>query len=198
MGEAMLLCEFLARVFAAPPDTTFVGSCRHGVGAALLAAFAKDDALGAAIQQMTGALEVSLPDEGVAEELEYVYTQLFSGVAGAETISLFASAHLEGRLFGGATGRMDAVLHELGLSVAADHHGPADHLAVQLAVLGERLGRDDTTVAQRFAEQHLRNWVPMFVPQCHARDPSGFYAGAATLVDRVTLAHASVSRAEAA
>jgi TorA-specific chaperone len=194
----MLLCELLARVFSAPPDAAFVGSCRHGVGAALLETFVADDVLRPAVRQMTDALGKSLPDAQVAAQLDRLYTRLFSGVAGPETVSLFASAHLEGRLFGDATARMDAVLTAFGLSVAADHHEPADHLAIQLAVLGELLGRDDTTAAQRFAERQVCNWVPMFAAQCGTRDPIGFYAGAATLIDLMTSFHASASRAQAA
>jgi TorA specific chaperone len=198
MGEAMLLCEFLARVFSAPPDATFVGSCRHGVGAALLATFADDDDLRPEVQQMMDALGEPLADDMMAGVLDRLYTRLFSGVAGPETVSLFASAHLEGRLFGDATARMDATLAELGMSVAADSHEPADHLAIQLAVLCELLRRDDTTIAQRFADKQMCNWVPMFANHCRSRDPGGFYAGAATLVDHITSAHATASRAAAA
>jgi TorA-specific chaperone len=198
MGEVMLLCEFLARVFSAPPDATFVASCRYGVGAALFTIFADDDALRPALQRMTDALGEPLGEDTVVEQLDRIYTKLFSGVAGLDTVPLFASAHLEGRLFGGATAGTDAALADLGMSVAADNHEPADHLAIQLAVLCELLRRDDTTAAQRFAEQQMRNWVPMFANQCRERDPGGFYAGAATLVDHVTSVRAAVSRAEAA
>jgi TorA specific chaperone len=198
MGEAMLLCEFLARVFSAAPDTTFVGSCRHGVGAALLTTLAENDAQFPAVQQMTDALAVPPAEDKVVEQLERVYTRLFSGVAGPDTVSPFASAHLEGRLFGDATAHMDVALAELGMSVAADNLEPADHVAIQLAVLCELLRRDDTMAAQRFAEQQMSNWVPMFANRCRARDPGGFYAGAATLVDHITSVHATGSRAEAA
>jgi TorA-specific chaperone len=198
MGEAVLLCEFLARVFSAPPDATFVGSCRDGVGAVLCTTLADDDALRPSVQQMTDALGGPLGDNKVVEQLDRIYTKLFSGVTGPDTVSLFASAHLEGRLFGAATAGTDAALAELGMSVAADNHEPADHLAIQLAVLCELLRRDDTIAAQRFAEQQMRNWVPLFANQCRERDPGGFYAGAATLVDHITSAHAAASRAEAA
>ena len=72
MGEAMLLCEFLARVFSAAPDTTFVGSCRHGVGAALLTTLAENDAQFPAVQQMTDALAVPPAEDKVVEQLERV------------------------------------------------------------------------------------------------------------------------------
>ena len=93
------LCEFLARVFSAAPDTTFVGSCRHGVGAALLTTLAENDAQFPAVQQMTDALAVPPAEDKVVEQLERVYTRLFSGVAGPDTVSPFASAHLQIRHF---------------------------------------------------------------------------------------------------
>jgi TorA-specific chaperone len=198
MGEAMLLCEFLARVFSAAPDATFVSSCRHGIGAALLTTLVENDAQCPAVHQMTDALAVPPAEDKVVEQLDCVYTRLFSGMAGVDTVSLFASAHLEGRLFGDATARMDVALAELGMSVAADNHEPADHVAIQLAVLCELLRRDDTMAVRRFAEQQMCNWVPKFANQCRARDPGGFYAGAATLVDHITSVHASAPRAKAA
>lgn len=198
MGEEVLLCEFLARAFSAPPDERFVGSCRHGVGAALLATLAENDTLCPAVQQMTDALGERLANDAMAATLERVYTRLFSGVAGSATVSLFASVDLEGRLFGDATARMDAALIELGMSVAVDNHEPTDHLAIQLAVLCELLRRDDATAVRRFAEQQMCNWIPRFADQCRACDPGGFYAGAATLVDQITSALATASRAEAA
>jgi TorA-specific chaperone len=86
----------------------------------------------------------------------------------------------------------------LGMSVAADTQEPADHLPIQLAVLAELLRRGDAALAHRFCEQQLRPWLPMFLDQCRARDPSGFYAGAAMVVDRVAADHVSAPRADAA
>lgn len=198
MGDVVLLCEFLARVFAAPPDAAFVRSCRDGVGGALLAMLAEDGAQYPAVRRMTDVLADPHGEDAVAEELARVYTRLFSGVAGPDTVSLYASAHLKGRLFGDATARMDGVLTALGMSVAAENSEPADHLPIQLAVLAEVLRRGDAAFAHRFCEQQLRNWLPTFLDQCRARDPSGFYAGAAKVIDRVTADHVSAPRADAA
>ena len=198
MGDAVLLCEFLARVFAAPPDAAFVRSCRDGAGGALLATLTEDGTHCLAVRRMTNALAESRDADVVAEELARVHTRLFSGVAGPDTVSLYASAHLEGRLFGDATARMNATLTGLGMSVAANSPEPADHLPIQLAVLAELLRRGDAAFAHRFCAQQLRNWLPMLLDQCRARDPSGFYTGAAMLIDRVVADRVSAPRADAA
>jgi TorA maturation chaperone TorD len=69
---------------------------------------------------MTDVLAYPRAAGAVAEALARVYTRLFNGVAGLDTVSLYASAHLEGRLFGDSTARMGSVLAARGMSVAAD------------------------------------------------------------------------------
>jgi TorA-specific chaperone len=182
MADAFALCDFLSRLFAAPPDTDFVRSCRNGAGGRLLAELADEEALRPAIQRMTAALAGPDDEQSVSKRIGQAYTLLFTGVAGPNTVSPYASAHLCGRLFGEATGRMDQILTTFGLAVVAEYREPADHLAIQLAVLRELLRRDDLAEAFQFRDQHLGNWVPAFRDLCLTRDPSGFYAGAAVVL----------------
>jgi TorA-specific chaperone len=182
MADTLELCEFLSRLFAAQPDADFVWSCRYGAGSRLLAGLANEEALRSAIQLMTSAIAGQDDEQSVSERIGQAYTLLFSGVAGPDTVSPYASVHLCGRLFGDATGRMDQILATLGLTVVTAYREPADHLAIQLAVLAELMRREDWAKARQFRDQHLANWVPVFRDQCRARDPSGFYAGGAVVL----------------
>jgi TorA-specific chaperone len=199
MADALALCDFLSRLFAAPPDADFVRSCRDGAGSRLLAELAAEEALCPGVELMSAAIAAPEDERSVSERIGQAYTLLFTGVAGPNTVSPYASVHLCGRLFGEATGRMDQILTTLGLVVVTDYREPADHLAIQLAVLAELLRRDDLAGAFQFCDQHLGNWVPAFRDLCLTRDPSGFYAGAAmVLAAGVSSGRTSLSYVKAA
>ncbi len=178
MDELPLLCEFLARVFASPPDEALIRSCQDGPARALLATLACDDTLRPPVRQMSQAVFAPRGEQTLARS----YGLLFSGAGGPATVSPYASAHLEGRLFGNAAARMDGVLRELDLSIAADSNEPSDHLSIQLTVLAELHRRAGPAAARRFRDEQLLPWAQSFCAQCHAHDASGFYAAAAALL----------------
>jgi len=178
MDETLRLCEFLARVFAAPPDERLIQSCQDGPVRSLLATLACDETLRPPIRQMSQAVFAPRGEQTLAHS----YSLLFSGAGGPATVSLYASSHLEGRMFGDATARMDCLLRELDLSIAAVTNEPSDHLSIQLSVLAELHRRTGPAAAHRFRDEQLLPWTHLFCAQCHTHDASGFYAAAATLL----------------
>lgn len=171
---ALPLCQFLARLFVAPPDEKLLESCRHGPGAQLLADCASDPALAPAASHLATAVRGS---DIVA--LSRAWTLLFSGAGGPASVPPYASAYAEGRLYGAPAARMQAELQRLDMAVAGSE--PPDHVAIQLTVLAELLWREPPEVAETFRRTELA-WLPGFCGSCITRDPTGFYAGAALLL----------------
>jgi hypothetical protein len=78
---------------------------------------------------------------------------------------------------------LNALLRRAGVSVRADVKEPADHLSIELALLG-RMTRDGASRRDRreFLDLHLLAFTPMFAIKCDDADRTGFYAAAADLM----------------
>ncbi|MDK9698316.1 MAG: molecular chaperone TorD family protein, partial [Siculibacillus sp.] len=123
----------------------------------------------------------------VAVRVATAHRRLFDGLAGPETVPPYESAHVgDGRLFGRPVAEMERLLAAHDLSVAADAHEPADHLAIELALMARLVSHDHPDRAT-FAAR-LTGWIPAFARACEAHDRAGFHAAAArllaTLVER--------------
>ncbi|MDR3535690.1 MAG: molecular chaperone TorD family protein [Acetobacteraceae bacterium] len=175
-ATALPLCQFLARLFIAPPDAKLLQSCRDGVGARLLADCAADPRFAPGTTCLMGALRANC-----IEALSNAWTLLFSGAGGPANVPPYASAYAEGRLYGAAAARMQAELSRLDLAVAGDCREPPDHVAIQLTILAELLWREPPETAEAFRRTELA-WLPAFCGSCATRDSTGFYAGAALLL----------------
>lgn len=174
------VCHLLSRVFIDPPDAAMLQSCREGAYADLLRACARDPAFAPGARRLAEVVETAeLP------ALSRSWMLLFSGAGGPATVPPYASAAEEGRLYGAATARMQALLAALDLSVAQDCPEPADHIAIQLTVLAALMARGDVAAAERFRRSEL-GWAAGFCEACAAADRTGFYAGAALLLAAVT------------
>lgn len=176
---ALPLCQFLARLFIAPPDAALLQSCSDGPGAGLLADCAADPAFAPGAARLAAALRTA-----DAASLNHAWTLLFSGVGGPSTVPPYASAYTEGHLYGAAATRMQAILARLDMAVAADCRELPDHIAIQLTVLAELLWREPPDAAEAFRRAEL-TWVSGFCRDCAAADPTGVYAAAATLLTAV-------------
>ena len=88
---------------------------------------------------------------------------------------------------------MQARLDRLGINVSDKYNEPADHLAIELDLMGSLIIRaaESTTAAQREAwlgEQesllhgHLLGWFERFEQACRAADTFGFYGASARLL----------------
>lgn len=182
-----LAWAWLSALFARQPDAAAIGAHRVAPLAELIADLGRDDDLTAPTAAMRAALAGD--DAAVAVRLARAHARLFLGLAGPETVAPHESSHVgDGRLFGAAVGEMERLLAAHDLSVARDAGEPADHLAIETALMAALVAEDHpdrTVLAARLA-----GWVPAFARACATHDRSGFYAAAAQLV--ATLAEREV------
>lgn len=178
-----IVMEWLAGLFLAPVSFDVVISYREGLGATLLAEMAQQPRCLDGIQTMRAALAVGTPAAVLTRTFEIAFMQLFEGVGGPRTVSPFESVHVSPRsLMSQAPARdMDLLLTSAGLQVIGRTREPADHLSVELALLAAmmRTGRQQQQAALL---DRLLRWVPDFADTIDAADPSGFYAGAASVL----------------
>ena len=121
-----------------------------------------------------------------ALDLAAAFTRLFSGVAGQRTVPPYESfyAHDSGRLFQEPAEKSAETLAALGTRVSESFSEPADHVAVQLAIMAELVRRGGPRLKnladqRRFLDRRLLSWVSDFRDACAEFDRSGFYAAAA-------------------
>ncbi|MBZ6070938.1 molecular chaperone TorD [Aeromonas schubertii] len=91
------------------------------------------------------------------------------------------------------TARMEARLTRLGISVSDKYKEPADHLAIELDLMGNLIiraaeagdadGREQWLDEQEsLLHDHLLAWVPAFETECRTKDAFGFYGACARLL----------------
>lgn len=176
---------WLSALFARPPAAAQIAAHREGPLAALLADLAVDPELASPIAAL--AIAMSGDAEATAIRIAIAHGRLFDGLAGPETVPPYESAHVgDGRLFQAPVGEMERLIAAHDLKVADDAHEPADHLAIELALMARLVALDHPDRAVLAAR--LAGWVPAFARACEARDRNGFHAAAArllaTLVER--------------
>jgi TorA-specific chaperone len=199
------IAEWLAGIFVAPPTTNTIVNYRGGIGAALFEALAEDPGWTVGAQRMRSALEAERSAAAGARELSAAFTQLFDGVGGSKTVSLYESAHVcaSGRLFQAPVDDMERLLRRLDVSADDAIREPPDHLSIELALLARLIRHDADAQAQAtLLDDHLLVWVPLFAERCRQCDRSGFYAGAAQVLQaflaaqRATLPHRRIFKQE--
>jgi len=179
------IAEWLGGLFMAPLSTDAVASYRAGLGSTLLDAL--DDEPGAApgIRRMRLALLTAGSISEIQRGLAAAFTQLFDGVAGPKTVSLYESTRFggSGRLFQNPVTDMNRLMRQLDLSTEDAFREPADHLSIELALLGRLLRQGSSQKAETaLLDDRLLAWVPGFSRECDAADRTGFYAGAADVL----------------
>lgn len=192
------IAEWLAGIFVAPPTTNTIVSSREGLGATLFEALAEEPGCAAGAQRMQSALNVEGSAAAAARKLAAAFTQLFDGVGGTKTVSLYESAYVgvSGRLFQAPSGDMEKLLRQSDVSTDKEFREPSDHLSIELSLLARLIRRDADHQAQAaLLDDHLLVWVPVFADRCREYDRIGFYAGAAQVLtafliaQRATLGH---------
>lgn len=185
VGWNASLAEWLAGIFVAPPTTDTIVSYREGIGATLFEALAEEPGCAAGAQRMQSALNVEMSAAAVACRVAAAFTQLFDGVGGAKTVSLYESAYVSvsGRLFQAATGDMEELLRQSDVSTDDAFREPSDHLSIELALLAWSIRHDADRQAQAaLLDDHLLVWVAAFADRCREYDRTGFYAGASQVL----------------
>jgi TorA-specific chaperone len=189
-GWHALIADFLAGLFLAPPSADAIASYRDGLGAMFFDALAQEPACAAGTRQMQSAVSNDASPVAVARTLAVAFAHLFDGVDGPRTVPLYESAYVSqsGRLFQESVGDMDALLRQLEVSTSDACVEPADHLSIELALLARLIRGDD--IAGTFGhgeaallDLHLLVWAPIFVERCCDADRTGFYAGAASVLN---------------
>lgn len=185
------IAEWLAGIFVAPPTTDTIGSYRERIGTTLFAALAEEPGCVAGAQRMQSALAAQGSAAAVARKLAAAFTELFDGVGGSKTVSLYESAHVSGsgRLFQAPSGDMERLLRQSDLSTDDAFREPSDHLSIELALLAWLIRHDADRQAQAaLLDGHLLVWVPGFADRCREYDRTGFYAGAAQVLTAFLIA----------
>jgi TorA-specific chaperone len=185
LGWNASIAEWLAGIFVAPPTIDTIVSYRGEIGATLFEALAAEPGCAAGAQRMQSALNAEMSAAAVARQLAIAFTQLFDGVGGAKTVSLYESAYVgvSGRLFQAASGDMEKLLRQSDVSTDDAFREPSDHLSIELALLARSIRHDADRQAQAaLLDDHLLVWVPAFADRCRQYDRTGFYAGAAQVL----------------
>jgi len=185
LGWNASIAEWLAGIFVAPPTADTVVSYREAIGATLFEALAEEPGCAAGARRMRSALNAEMSATAVARQLAATFTQLFDGVGGAKTVSLYESAYVgvSGRLFQAATGEMEDLLRQSDVSTDDAFREPSDHLSIELALLAWSIRHDVDRQAQAaLLDDHLLIWAPAFADRCREYDRTGFYAGAAQVL----------------
>jgi TorA-specific chaperone len=179
------VAEWLAGLFLRPLAIETVRSLREGPGAALLGALALQPECAVGARRMRDIVLAGDNPAEVARDLSNEFTLLFDGVGGPRTASPYESAYFgfSRRLFQAPTGEMNRLLWQADVSVSSDVKEPADHLSIELALLG-RMMREGASHRNKCAllDLHLMAFTPMFADKCLEADRTGFYAAAADLM----------------
>jgi len=176
------VADWLAGLFCAPPAPDDIARWQSTEGAALLDAIGAELACGPAIARMRAVLCADAAPASLALDLSAAYARLFTGCDASGTVSPYESHYTgTGRLFDQAMADMGALLHRCGLAIVKDCPEPPDHVAIELALLAALL-RDGDVDGVRHIHARLAGWLPAFVDACIARDPHGFYGGAAAVL----------------
>jgi TorA specific chaperone len=179
------IAEWLAGIFVAPPTTDTIVSYREGMGATLLQALVEEPECAAGVQRMQSALNAEGPAAAIARQFAAAFTQLFTGVGGPKTASLYESAYVgvSGRLFQAPAGDIAKLLRQSDLSTNDAFREPSDHLSIELALLARLIRNDrDHRTEAALLDEHLLVWVPAFADRCREYDRTGFYAGTAQVL----------------
>jgi TorA maturation chaperone TorD len=82
-------------------------------------------------------------------------------------------------LMGPSTLAVQRAYREAGLTLAADFHEVADHVAAELEFAAYILAGGDGDAAAAFLREHLLPWAPAFCDRVEAESQSGFYTALA-------------------
>lgn len=207
LGLRLVLYGLGARLFAAEPDEEALLWCRRSEvpeALALLEAVIDEDGDRSQADPGMSQRWIRICGEKAvisAEEAKAAYTKLFVGphrppAAPWESVHLSA----DGLLFQESTLRVRQAYRAAGFKAAGYPHEPDDHLGTELSFMaalaassmekwraGDTVGaRADLMIQQRFLDDHLCRWVPLFCSSVAAAPDklrvNEFYVVAAEMV----------------
>ncbi len=196
-AERAGIYRWLSGIFAREPTVDALRIYGSVDGRALLDELGDIPALAPAAEAMH-ALVSDSTDAGLkttALDLSGEFARLFLGVGGRRSAPPYQSFYVgaEGRLMQHTVSTMQIELKQLGARLAEGFPDLPDHIAVQLAVMGELVQTAGPVKQADYLKHRLLNWTDEFRDRCAAACPSGFYAAAASaLVDFVRTDAASL------
>ena len=162
--------QWFSGLFAREPSAESLAAWRSNEGAALLERLASHDSLKHIVQEIRRVASDGTASDARAIDLAAAFTRLFSGVAGRRTVPPYESFYADdsGRLFQEPAEKTAERLAALGTRISESFSEPADHVAVQLAIMAELVRRggprlENQADQRRFLDCRLLSWFPAFV-----------------------------------
>ncbi len=159
-----------------------------------LAGLGENPTLKPAIDRLVDALNRQMDREDGQLELAADFCDLFLK-SDKESALPYASMYVgkTGLLHDEPANQMQDLLTQHGVAVNQDLNEPADHIAIELDLLGNMIIRSNELEQERhlndalieqeaFIRQHILNWVPKFTAKSQTLDAFGFYSSVASLL----------------
>lgn len=159
-----------------------------------LSGLGENPSLKPAIDDVVDALNRQLDREDGQLELAADFCDLFLK-SDKESALPYASMYIgtTGLLHDKPANEMDALLQKYGVAVEQGLNEPADHIAIELDLLGNIIIRSNELEQERhfeesfveqeaFIHQHILSWVAKFATKCKGLDKFGFYSAVAALL----------------
>ncbi|EGU38133.1 chaperone protein TorD [Vibrio ichthyoenteri ATCC 700023] len=159
-----------------------------------LSGLGENPSLKPAIDRVVDALNRQLDREDDQLELAADFCDLFLK-SDKESALPYASMYIgtTGLLHDKPANEMEALLQKYGVAVEQGLNEPADHIAIELDLLGNIIIRSNELEQERhfeesfaeqeaFIRQHVLSWVAKFATKCQGLDNFGFYSAVAALL----------------
>ena len=110
--------------------------------------------------------------------LDASYAELFLGVTPKATEPVESCYMNDERvLYASQFFEVKEVMEQVGFAIPANFHEPADHIAMEWALLVHLLRAGDFDRAAAFKADHIDKWMPRALSDLIDRDDMGFYTG---------------------
>ncbi|MGF1910398.1 molecular chaperone TorD [Vibrio kasasachensis] len=159
-----------------------------------LAGLGENPTLKPAIDRLVDALNRQIDREDGQLELAADFCDLFLK-SDKESALPYASMYVgkSGLLHDEPAIEMEALLIQHGVAINKEMNEPADHIAIELDLLGNMIIRSNELEQERhlndalieqesFIRQHILNWVPKFSAKSQSLDSFGFYSAVVSLL----------------
>ncbi|MFA0412397.1 molecular chaperone TorD [Vibrio renipiscarius] len=159
-----------------------------------LSGLGENPSLKPAIDRVVDALNRQIDREDGQLELSADFCDLFLK-SDKESALPYASMYIgtTGLLHDKPANEMDALLEKHSVAVEKGLNEPADHIAIELDLLGNLIIRSneleqephfEAALAEQeaFIRQHILSWVPKFSAKCQTLDKFGFYSAVVSLL----------------
>lgn len=191
-AQVLDVLDFVTRAFTVEADDAFIDRVRAYVQAPIagLVPEAQKHAERAA-HQLDSALKAYDKSEDKPLWRDYLdasYAELFLGVTPKATEPVESCYMNDERvLYAEQFFQVKEVMEAANFSIPANFYEPADHIAMEFALLAHLLHAGDVSRASSFKADHMDTWIPRACADIIDRDDVGFYTGIANLAKAVLI-----------